>query len=275
MFEILQLEFMHRAFIAGIILAPLLSVLGSFATLRKMSFFADGIAHASLLGVALAILVGLTPFNGALIVGVLFGVLVFLLERYTKLASDAVIGIIFTTGLALGIIIISGQPGYQPDLISFLFGNILAITWSNVWVILVLSVIILSIVFFLFQQFTLLSLSEELAWTSGISTGYLNLFFYILISISVVLGVKLLGIILVSALLITPPVTAKLVTRSFHSYVFFSVIFSLLAFVIGLFASYYFDLPSGASIVVSATSIFVIILLSKVLLYDRNFIQKK
>lgn len=274
MLEILQLEFMQRAFIAGIILAPLLSVLGSFATLRKMSFFADGIAHASLLGVALAILVGATPFSGALVIGLLFGILVFLLERHTKLAPDAVIGIIFTTGLALGIILISLQPGYQPDLISFLFGNILAITWGNVWLILTLSLIILSVVSFLFRQFTLLSLSEELAWTSGVSTKYLNLFFYILISVSVVLGVKLLGIILVSALLITPPVTAKLVTRSFRSYVFLSIIFSLLAFVGGLFASYYFDLPSGASIVVSATTIFATVFILKILFYDR-FIQKK
>jgi len=275
MFEILQLEFMQRALIAGIILAPLLSVLGSFATLRKMSFLADGVAHASLLGVALAILVGVAPFSGAFVIGLVFGILVFLLDRYTNLASDAIIGIIFTTGLALGIILISLQPGYQPDLISFLFGNILAITWGNVWVIFTFSLIILSAVFFLFRQFTLLSLSEELAWTSGIPTKYLNLFFYILISISVVLGVKLLGIILVSALLITPPVTAKLVTRSFHSYVFWSVVFSLLAFVGCLFASYYFDLPSGASIVVSATIIFAIIFIVKILFYDQNFVPKK
>lgn len=258
MVEILQLEFMQRAFIAGIILAPLLSVLGSFATLRKMSFFSDGIAHASLLGVALAIVVGLTPFNGALVIGFFFGVLVFLLERHTNLASDAVIGIIFTTGLALGIIIISLQPGYQPDLISFLFGNILAITWSNVWTILVLSFIILAIVSVLFRQLTLLSLSEELAWTSGIATKYIDVLFYILLSVSVVLGVKLLGIILVSALLITPPVTAKLFTRSFHAYVFYSIIFSLLAFIGGLVISYYLDFPSGASIVVTATAIFAI-----------------
>jgi len=163
MIDILQLEFMQRAFIAGIVLAPLLAVLGSFATLRKMSFFADGIAHASLFGVALAIVIGITPFYGALGVGIMFGVLIFLLERYGKLASDAVIGIIFTTGLALGITIISLQPGYQPDLISFLFGNILSVTWGNVWIILVLSILILTIIFTLFKQLTLLSLSEELA----------------------------------------------------------------------------------------------------------------
>lgn len=256
MIEILQLEFMQRAFIAGIILAPLLAVLGSFVTLRKMSFFADGVAHASLLGVALSIIAGVAPFGGALVVGVIFGVLIFLLERYTTVASDAVIGIIFTTGLALGIVLISQQPGYQPDLISFLFGNILAITWNNVWLISGVAAAVLAIVFVIFRRLILTSLSEELAWTSGISTHYINLLFYILLSVSIVLGVKLLGIILVSALIITPSVTAKLITRSFVGYVRWSIVFSLLAFVGGLFASYYFDLPSGASIVLMATTLF-------------------
>jgi len=261
MLELLQLEFMQRALIAGIFLAPLLALLGSFVTLRKMSFFADGIAHASLLGVAVSILVGVAPFGGALVIGVFFGVLIFLLERYTSIASDAVIGIIFTTGLALGIILISLQPGYQPDLISFLFGNILAITWSNVWIISVLSVGILSTITLMFKKFTLTSLSEELAWTSGIPTTYVNLLFYVLLSVAVVLGVKLLGIVLVSALLITPPVTAKIITNSFRSYVVCSVVFSLIAFIGGLIVSYYFDLPSGASIVVSASGVFMLVLI--------------
>jgi len=260
MLELLQFEFMQRALLAGLVLAPLLGVLGSFVTLRKMSFFADGIAHASLFGVALALMVGGIPFYGALIVGVVFGVLVFVLERYTSLASDAIIGIIFTTGLALGVIIISLQPGYQPDLISFLFGNILAITWGNVWLIMILSGFILGIIFFLFKKMTLLSLSQELAWTSGISTTYLDLLFYVLLSVSVVLGVKLLGIILVSALLVTPAVTSKLITRSFRSYVLGSIVFALASFVGGLYLSYILDLPSGASIVVTATTLFVITL---------------
>jgi ABC-type Mn2+/Zn2+ transport system permease subunit len=257
MIELFQLEFMQRAFIAGIMLAPLLAVLGSFATLRKMSFFADGIAHASLFGVALAIMVGIAPFHGALIIGVVMGLLVFFLERYGKLASDGVIGIIFTTGLALGIIIISLQPGYQPDLISFLFGNILSVTWSNVWLILGMSLGMLSIVSVLFRPLTLLTLSEELAWTSGVRTSLLNLLFYVLLSLAVVLGVKLLGIILVSALLITPAITSRLITRSFLSYVLTSVFLALLAFIGGLIGSYFFDLPSGASIVMCATILFV------------------
>ena len=262
MFELLQLEFMQRAFITGLFLAPLLAVLGSFVTLRKMSFFADGIAHASLLGVAISILAGIAPFAGALIIGIIFGILVFLLERNTTVASDALIGIIFTTGLALGIILISLQPGYQPDLISFLFGNILAITWGNVWMIGLFSMVILFILFTLFRKLILTSIAEELAWTSGISTTLINLIFYICLSVAVVLGVKLLGIILVSALIITPSVTAKLVTHSFKAYITWSIIFSLIAFMAGLFMSYYLDLPSGASIVLMATSVFIITLCS-------------
>lgn len=263
MLDIFQLEFMQRAFIAGLALAPLLSVLGAFATLRRMSFFAEGVAHASLLGVALAIIAGVVPFYGALVIGIIFGILIFLLERYSKIASDATIGIIFTTGMALGIILISLQPGYQPDLISFLFGNILAVSWGDVWTILVLSVVILLSMYVLFKQFALLAFSEELAWTSGSNTAFLNLLFYVLLSLATVLGVKLLGIILVSALLITPAVTAKMVTTSFNSYLFSAVLFSIIAFVVGLFSSYYLDFPSGASIVIVATGLFVLVFIFK------------
>lgn len=263
MLELFQLEFMQRALIAGIILAPLLSVLGSFATVRKMAFFADGIAHASLLGVALALLVGVMPFGGALVVGFVFGIMVFVLEKYSSIASDAVIGILFTTGLALGVIVLSLQPGYQPDLVSFLFGNVLSVTWENVWIILGLSIGILGVVGLFFRQLTLASFSEELAWVSGINTSVLNLVFYILLSVAVVLGVKLLGIILVSALLITPSVTAKFVTRSFRGYVGWSIIFSLLAFIGGLIGSYFLDLPSGAAIVVTSTLIFAAVMFAK------------
>jgi zinc transport system permease protein len=269
MFDFLQLAFMQRALIAGVLLAPLLAVLGSFVTLRKMSFFADGIAHASLLGIAIAIITGTIPFAGALVIGLIFGILVFILERYTSLASDAVIGIMFTTGLALGIILISTTEGYQPDLISFLFGSILSVTWSNVWLITTLSITMLIIIFSMFRKLTLVSLSEELAWTSGISTMWVNLIFYILLSLAVVMGVKLLGIILVSALLITPAVTSKLITGSFNLYVRGAVGFSLLAFLGGLVASYYLDIPSGASIVVSATLIFVVTWLTK-LVFNRS-----
>ena len=263
MIELLSLEFMQRALLAGVALAPLLAILGSFATLRNMSFFADGIAHASLLGVAIALITGAVPFAGALVIGLLLGILIFVIERYTQIKSDAVIGIIFTTGLALGIILISSLPGYQPELISFLFGSILSVTWSDVTLIFISAIVILGIVTRFFRDFTLLSLSRDLAFTSGVNTNQTDLLFYVILSVSIVLGVKLLGIILVSSLLITPAVTSRLVTRSFSSYFQLSQIISLAAFFLGLIASYYLDLPSGASIVVCAAIIFAAVFLLK------------
>ena len=259
MFELFTLEFMQRALLAGVVLAPLLAVLGSFATLRKMSFFADGIAHASLLGVAVAIIAGMMPFTGALILGLILGVVIFVVERYLRIAGDAVIGMVFTTSLALGIILISLQPGYQPELISFLFGSILSVTWGNVVTIFAIALAVLSCVALFFREFTLLTLSRDIAWVSGVKTTRFDLLFYILLSVSAVLGVKLLGIILVSALLITPAITAKQVTKSFNTYITLAAIFATGAFIMGLFGSYYFDLPSGASIVVAATAIFAMV----------------
>lgn len=257
MLNFLTLEFMQRALLAGLILAPLLAVLGSFMTLRKMSFFADGIAHASLFGIALAILTGASPFYGALIIALVFACVIYLLEHYGSLSSDGVIGIIFTTGLALGIVMISLQPGYQPDLISFLFGNILAIRWSDVWLISGISILLLLLVYTNFRSLLLTSLSKDLAWVSGVSIKNNTLLFYIMLSLAVVLGVRLLGIILVTALLITPAMTSKLCTSSFKQYLIGSVIFSLISVTGGLILSYYLDLPTGATIVLFSTFCFI------------------
>ncbi len=264
------MEFMQRAFLAGMMLAPLLATLGSFMTLRKMSFFADGIAHASLLGIALALICGATPFLGAIIVGVVFGLVVFFLERYARLASDAVVGVIFTAGMALGIILISLQPGYQPDLISFLFGNILSITWANIWTIFGVSVTILLTIFVFFRHFILIALNDDMAWTSGVNTKRLDALFYIMLSLTVVLGVKLLGVVLVSALLIIPSITAKIVAHSFYTYVSFASMCAFVAFVVGLIGSYYLDLPSGASIVMVAVGIFVMTFFGKVIISGKR-----
>src|SRR3990167_1951648 len=140
MLAIFQFPFVQRALIAGMFLALLLAVLGVFVVLRRMSFLADGIAHASLAGVAFGLLVGIYPLAAALLVGVLFAVVIFILERKTSLSLDSIINLIFTTGLALGVVLLSFKSTYQPDLISFLFGNILAISADELKFMLVLGV---------------------------------------------------------------------------------------------------------------------------------------
>ena len=256
MLEMIQYPFMQRAFIAGILLAGLLSYLGVFVVLRRMAFFSDGIAHASLAGVAAGILLSLNPLTTALVSSVLFAVLIFFLERRGALPSDAVIGLVFTSGMSLGVLLISMKSGYQPELIGFLFGNILMISKSDMWMIAGVSILI---GFFLFgkkRELTLLALDREMAYLAGVNSDLLQLTMYVILAVSVVLGIKMLGIILVSALLIIPVSISKLISRSFKTLVVASVIVAEAIVLVGLAVSYMFDLPAGATIVLSGTILF-------------------
>ena len=182
-----------------------------------------------------------------------------MLERKTKLASDAIIGLMFTTGLALGIILLSLQQGYQPELISFLFGNILAIGNIDLLVIVIFALLIFGFLAFFVKQLTFMTFDRDSAWLSGVPVGKLDLLFYIVLSLAIVLGVKLLGIILVSALLIIPPTTAKLFASSFQQQLVGSIVAGEFIIVMGLFLSYLLDLPSGATIILTGTSLFFLV----------------
>ncbi|MBU4421556.1 metal ABC transporter permease [Patescibacteria group bacterium] len=258
MLEILQYPFMQRALIAGLVLAAILAVLGIFTILKKMSFFADGIAHASLAGVAIGIIFSWYPLASALVLSIVFALIIYFLEKKFRLSSDITIGIIFTSGMALGILLISLQPGYQPELISFLFGNILAIKNSDMFIIGGMALAIFAFIFIYFKQMTLLALDEELAYTSGVKTKILEPVFYVILAASVVLGIKILGIILVSALLILPTATAKTLSSSFKSLILSSVLFAEIIVLVGIYISFVFDLPTGPVIVLSGSGLFLL-----------------
>ncbi len=250
--------FMQRALIAGIFLGALLASLGIFATLKKMAFFGEGIAHASLAGIAIAILAGLAPLPIAILWAMFTGFLIFLLERKTHLPSDTLIGILFTSSMALGIVLMSFTNGYQPELLSFLFGSILGVRNFDLFIIVIAATAILIWLFKSLRELTYLSLNEESAEVSGVHSETKTFVFYMSLSIATVLGVKILGIILVSALLIIPPATSRLLTSTFRSYILGSIIASEIAVVGGLLSSYWLDIPSGASVVLFAATCFFI-----------------
>jgi ABC-type Mn2+/Zn2+ transport system permease subunit len=256
---ILNLPFMQRALIAGVALGLILPFLGVFVTLRRMSFFGDGIAHATLAGVAIGIVADMSPFLSALGIGILFGAGVYYLERKTTISSDALIGVLFTGGLALGIVLISQQKGYQPELLSFLFGSILSVSSQDLGIILGFSAVIVLALLMLLRQLTLLALDKETAWLYGVRTELLDFFFYVQLCITIVLGVKLLGIILVSALLIIPPTIAKMLAPSFKTLIGVSVIAGEVFIVLGLMLSYLLDLPSGATIILVGVVAFLLV----------------
>lgn len=258
-FEFLGYPFMQRAVIAGLFLGVLLSSLGVFVTIRKMAFFGEGIAHASLAGIAIAILAGLNPLPTALIWGIVLALLIFWLEHKTVLPIDTVIGIFFTASMALGVVILDFIPGYRPELISFLFGSILGVSSQDLTIIVIGTIIVMTWLILSFRQLTFLSLSPEQALVSGIPVSLQTAVFYVALALATVLGVKILGIILISALLILPPAISRMTTKSFTSHFVWSVLFSEAMIFFGLAISFYFDIPSGATIVLLGTILFVLV----------------
>lgn len=261
--EMFQYPFMQRAFAVGIFLGALLACLGVFVVLRRMAFFSDGIAHASLAGIAAGVLAGVNPLVPALVVSVLFAIGMYVMEKKTRLATDTVIGIIFTSGMALGVLLMSRKAGYQPELISFLFGNILAIRSSELPLIFLLGAAVGLFLVLKWRQITLVAVDREMAYLAGIKSERIQLLMYVVLAVAVVLGIKILGVVLVSALLVIPVSVAKLISGSFQRLVLWSVLVSESIVITGLALAYFLDLPAGAVIVLCGSALFFAGLLLK------------
>ncbi len=266
MFDFLNYPFMVRALISGSFMAILLGWLGTFVVTRKMSLIGDGVAHASLAGIALALLLGWAPIPVAVVFAVIIAILIYLIEKKTNISSDMAIALMFTTGMAVGIILLHFYQGYQPELVSYLFGNILTINISDFYNILAFGSLILIFLIVFYRQILFSTFDPIGAYLSGLRVWFYDLLLYISVAVAIVLSIKLIGIILVSALLVTPSAIAKLFSKSFKSFVVYTVISSVLVVVSGLLASYFLDLPSGAVIVLVGTLIFTITFVLKKLI---------
>lgn len=253
---VISLPFMQRALLAGLILGALLACLGIFVTLRKMAFFGDGIAHSSLAGIALAILLGWAPLPVSLAWALAVALFIWWLERKIRLPSDTLIGIFFTASMAIGVLLMSLTAGYRPELISYLFGNILSVSGNDLLITALIAVPMAAWLWRSFRSLTFMSLAEENAAVAGVNTSLQSALLYVGLALATVLGVKAFGIILVSALLILPAATSRLVTHSFRQYVIVSLILAELTVLAGLALSYRLDLPSGATIVTVGTAFF-------------------
>ncbi|MDD2785475.1 MAG: metal ABC transporter permease [Patescibacteria group bacterium] len=256
----LALPFIQRAVLAGLILGALLAILGIFVVLRRMAFFSDGIAHASLAGVAVGVLANTNPLLTALGISAVLAVIMAWLERKTKIASDAIVGLIFTGGMATGVILLALKSGYQPELVSFLFGNILSIQWSELWLMVVLAALIVAFLLLNYKRLALMVLNPEIAHLSGVPVTLYQTLLYVTVAASAVLGIKMLGVALLSALLIVPVSTAKLIAKSFRGLMLWSVIMSELTVITGIALSIQLNLPTGAVIVLCGLMLFLLTL---------------
>ncbi len=260
---VLTLPFMQRAFIGGIIIALLLAYFGIFAMLRRSSFFGDAIAHSSLTGVALGILFGINPLLFAMGYAVLVAFIMPALRKKSNLHTDSLLGIILPVSMSIGVILLSITPGYQPELMSFLFGSILGISWTDILFTGIISMLLLAVARVYHKKLLNIAFDAEYSQLLGIRVGLIDVMYHVALAISIVLGIQLVGIVLVNALLIIPAATARLFAKSLQGMFLLAPIFSVFSVILGLICSYLFNFPSGPTIAVTSGIIFVFALLWK------------
>lgn len=258
MLDFLSYPFMIRAFIAGGLVSVVLGWLGTFIVTKKMSFIGDGLAHASLSGIALAILLGWAPLPTAVIVSVILAVFIYFLEKKTNISGDMAIAIIFTTGMAIGLILLNYHQGYQPELMSYLFGNILSISQSDFLFIIIASVLIILILARYYRLFLFSTFDRIGAQLAGKKPDYYELLLYVMSAVAIISSIKLVGIILVSALLVVPSAISRLFANSYLNFVILAIISAIVIIFLGLVFSYYLDWPSGATIILTGSFLFLV-----------------
>jgi manganese/iron transport system permease protein len=264
--EPLEFGFMQRGLIATILIAAICGILGSFVVLKGLAFIGDGLAHASFGGVALAFVLGANVYLGAFIFALGTALGIGAITRRGRVRSDTAIGVLFSGTFALGIVVISRVEAYTVDLFGYLFGDVLAITWSDLRTIALLGVCVLVTVLIFYRQLLFVAFDPTVAAASGLPAGALNYLLLALLGVTIVTSIQAVGIIMVVALLVTPAATAYLLTSRFHHMIFTSIAIGGFSAIAGIYLSYYLRAASGASIILVATAIF----LTTLLLTDRR-----
>ena len=263
--------FMHRAFLAASLAGISCALVGAFVVLKGMAFMGDAIAHSALAGMAAAFrwlpesFLWLPPggnvFVGALVWAIPASFAITWISQRTNLRADTAIGIIFTGGFALGIIWVSRANNFFGDLFSFLFGNVLGAAWGDIALIGGLAGLLALVVLLFYKELLFTSYDDNVAEASGISVRWFRYLLPLLVAVTTVVSLKAVGVVLVLAMLITPASIAILLARRLPGIIFTGIGAALLSVLSGLYLSFYWDLPAGPAIVMTATVLFVLTLL--------------
>lgn len=254
-----QYEFMRMALITGILIALLSGILGSFVVQKRMSFLGNGLSHSALGGIGIGVLLGVEPIIVAIPFIIIIALLMFFIKEKTNLEIDTSIGIISSSAISIGILAISLSTGYAADAYSFLFGSILAISKMDVVYLVIISIIVLSVVLIFWKQMTYSAFDRDLAIADGINVVALDYILSVLLAIFIITAIKLIGIVLISSFLILPSASARLFSKTFFQMNIFSIILSIFSCIFGLYISFLLDLPSGATIIILQSLLFIII----------------
>jgi len=264
MIEALQFEFIQHALLAGILVSFAAGIIGSLIVVNRMVFLAGGIAHTSYGGIGLAVYLGLPIFLGASLFAVGAALLIAALTLKKRHRMDTFIGLIWAVGMAIGVIFVDLTPGYNVDLMSYLFGSILAVSSSDLYFMGGLLALIIAVVTLRYRDILAVSYDSEYAGLRGVNVRFFYTLILVLSALTVVISIKVVGLILVIAMLTIPVYIAEKLSRSLFSMMFISGSIATLFTLVGLWLSYSYDLTSGASIIlVSAVSLGLFLLISK------------
>ena len=250
MLEALQYDFIQNALIAGVLVSIAVGIIGSLVVVNKITFLAGGIAHSSYGGIGLAIFLGLPVLFGATVFAVLTAVIIAAITLQNRNRIDAIIGIMWAFGMAVGIIFVDMTPGYNVDLMSYLFGSIIAVSSEDITYLVILDFFIISLVLFFYKQILAVSYDSEFASLRGINIKFFYTLILILAALSVVAAIKVVGLILVIALLTIPTYLAEMFAKRLSAMMILSSILAVFFTLIGLMISYFYDISSGASIII-------------------------
>jgi zinc transport system permease protein len=269
MIEIIELPFMQRALIGGIMVGFLASYYGVFVVQRGLSFLGSGLAHAAFGGIALGLLLETEPLWIAVPFTVFVALGITWVKENTALGSDTAIGIFFSVSMALGIVFLFLKKSYSDDAFTYLFGSILAVTWRD---IIFTSIVVLTTFFVgpLWKRWAYTAFDRELAQTDHLPVRRDDYLMSTLVAISIVVSIKVVGIVLIAAFLVIPAATARIISNTFKKMTILSVTLGILSAVVGLWISYYLDVPSGAAIILFQAFLFLIALIFGAAIFNRS-----
>jgi zinc transport system permease protein len=255
--DILQYSFIVKGLEAGIIVAIIAPLIGIFLVLRHYSLIADTLSHVSLAGITIGLLFGINPVLTALVITVIASFGIERLRTSKKVYGESALALFLSGSLALAIVILSLAHGFNTNLLNYLFGSIVTVTMTDVYIISVLAVIVVGLLIMFYKELVYITFDEESAKVSGIPTKLINTILIVLAAITVSLSIPIVGVLLIAALIVIPVVSALQLKKSFTKTIVYAEIISIFSVISGIFASFYFNLSTGGTIVLIMLAIFL------------------
>lgn len=254
-------ELLLPSAIAGLLITLISGPLGSFVVWRRMSYFGDTLSHAALLGVALGFLLTITPFYTVIAITLLLALALTWLESQNQLSLDTLLGILAHSTLSLGLVTISLMNNVRIDLMGYLFGDLLSITYHDVIQILIVVLVVMALLVWQWRNFLFITVNEDLAFVDGINVKRTRLILTLLLALTIGISMKFVGALIITSLLIIPAATARYYARTPEKMACFSIILGMLSILGGLIFSVFYDTPTGPSVVVCAMVWFILTLI--------------